>query len=58
MIVAELIELLKQMPQEATVLIGCYNDLKSIRYHDYGGLLDEKVVHLSSYPTEKIQQKD
>lgn len=49
MTVQELVEKLKQMPQDAKVVFGFMDDIKSIRYHNFGGLIDEKVVQLNSY---------
>lgn len=49
MTVSELIEQLKEMPQDAKIVMMFMDEIRSIRYHDFGGLSDEKVVQLNSY---------
>lgn len=49
MTVAELIERLKEMPQDAKIVMMFMDEIRSIRYHDFGGLSEEKVVQLNSY---------
>lgn len=50
MTVAELIEQLKEMPQDAHIVMEFMDEIRSIRYHDFGGLSDEKLVQLNTYP--------
>jgi len=49
MTVAELIEKLKEMPRDADIVMEFMDEIKSVRYHDFGGLSEEKVVQLNQY---------
>lgn len=49
MTVSELIERLKEMPQDAKIVMEFMHEIKSIRYHDFCGLCEEKVVQLNMY---------
>ena len=53
MTVSELIERLKEMPQNAKIVMEFMHEIRSVRYHDFGGLCEEKVVQLNTYEDKK-----
>lgn len=57
MTVSELIEQLKEMPQDAKIVMMFMDEIRSIRYHDFGGLSEENVVQLNSYEEKNAENR-